>query len=210
MVGANFRALVRQLESAAVAGSTTSSIDSAAAHLWWGLTHSQESKPKSGYYSSILPRLINIKTKEPPHVIQCTGRIVMQLSDPEFTPLVGTCSFKAPNVQAQCTVVFSVIDLVQVPHLPGFYGRTDTPLHMVDRSSVQMPISAYLSWVVSEFHRTFLDDQPAPPPPPPQPDPTPPPPPPPPPKPVVKPILKPTPKSTNKIQTPPDDVWTDF
>ena len=176
---ANFRALIKLLESAS-GPAVASSLDTAMAHLWYSLIRSQESKPRAGYYSTILPRLLRVQVppslqpRTPhahppkPQTIHCTGRLVLQLTNPDYTPAIRVCAFEAPEqpaagAAAECMATLSVIDITQVrsiPPLPTTPTSTPSTLQMIGRSSSISPLSAYIQWAVSEFNTVFLQPPP--------------------------------------------------
>ena len=162
-LNANLRSLVRQLEGAATP-LMKSSLDIAVSQVWYGMIRSSESRRKRGYFTTILPRLIRVQpgskngTKDKP--ILCSGRIVLQLSNPAFDPCVSVATFDAPrdDPQAECTAILSVVDLTQVRNIKVDSAPATTQPGQ-DKACIN-----FLTWAIGEFNEVFFQPEPTPPP----------------------------------------------
>ena len=153
-LAADMRAIVRQLEPPTHSPQLKSTIDDAVGRLWYQLTRSQEARPRSGYYTTILPRLLRVQSRSAAseskdRPVLCSGRIVLQLSNPEFIPSLVSFGFETPAHPArrECTATLSVIDLTHVRHIPA------SPTAVTNPSD----LGSYFQWAITEFNSTFFD-----------------------------------------------------
>ena len=165
---ADLRAVSRTLEPA-----PHLTQEAALERLWYSLIQSQESRPRHGTYSLLLPRLLRLQPTPPtrpppptkPKPLLYTGRLTLSLSNPRFTPDPTTPgAFLAPHIKdEECVATLAVIDIRLVRNIPAAAAAPQAPPH---RPSQQAPTSLmdYIQWAASEFHSVFLSPQPQPPP----------------------------------------------
>jgi hypothetical protein len=117
----------------------------AMASTWYSMTRSQESRPRRGYYTLLLPRLLTIENQPDP----CTGRLVLQLSDPEYLPsMLVMAGFIPPLDRPPCNATLSIVDITPVPPMADKTPAAPDPMY---------PVLAYLERAAAEFARVFFE-----------------------------------------------------
>ena len=112
--------------------------------VWYDLTRSYESKPKHGYYTVLIPRLI--MPPKCPH--WCTARLVVQLSNTEYvTSLYTVSEFVPPVGKPPCKATMSLEDIRPVRR-PAEPDTTPWYLRTLDLD--------WLGAVANEFRAVFL------------------------------------------------------
>jgi hypothetical protein len=150
---ANLCATIRMLDAAHTA---TTAIEVAAAKLWYDLARSQESRPRHGHYTTILPRLLRIPRDKDKTALY-SGRLVLHLSNPKYTPCVTGFDFDAPAPRQECTATLSIIDLTPVKNIPSQPNPNAAP-HTHTPTHTPQDLATYIRWAVNEFNTTFFVD----------------------------------------------------
>ena len=136
-------------------------VGKAALFLWFSLTRSEQSKPKFGHYSCVLPRLLRVPQPCPSYITftlalrsaptqPCTARLTLTLSNPAFAPLLDEVGFvEAENPTRTCTATLALVDITPVRTIP--IPQAPAP------QTQPKTLAASVGWALSEFRRAFFE-----------------------------------------------------